>query len=105
MAEDVVIIGAGWTGAVLAHLFATERGRKVLVVERQAFVGGHAHDFINEHGIRIQKFGAHLFHTSDEEVWQFVNRFTEFNGYVHHVKTRVGGQLYDWPITRDTIQR
>lgn len=105
MAEDVVIIGAGWTGAVLAHLFATERGRKVLVVERQPFVGGHAHDFVNEHGIRIQKFGAHLFHTSDEEVWRFVNRFTEFNGYVHHVKTRVGGQLYDWPITRDTIQR
>ena len=105
MSEDVVIIGAGWTGAVLAYLCATEWKRKVLVLERQPFLGGHAHDFVNEHGIRVQKFGAHLFHTSDEEVWSFVTRFTDFNGYIHHVKTRFGGQLYDWPITLDTIQK
>jgi UDP-galactopyranose mutase len=105
MAEDVVVIGAGWTGAVLAHLFATERKRSVLVLERHPFVAGHSHDFVDPHGIRVQKYGAHLFHTSDEEVWQFVNRFSDFNGYIHYVKTRVRGELYDWPITLDTIQR
>ena len=105
MSEDIIIIGAGWTGAVLAHLCATVWKRKVLVLELHPFVGGHAHDFVNEHGIRVQKFGAHLFHTSDEEVWSFVNRFADFNGYIHYVKTRIRGELYDWPITLDTIQR
>jgi UDP-galactopyranose mutase len=105
VSEDIIIIGAGWTGAVLAHLCATVRKRKVLVLELHPFVGGHAHDFVNEHRIRVQQFGAHLFHTSDEEVWKFVNQFSEFNGYVHYVKTRFGGELYDWPITLDTIQR
>jgi UDP-galactopyranose mutase len=105
MAEDIVVIGAGWTGSVMAHLYATVRKRKVLVLERQPFVSGHSHDFLDTHGIRVQKFGAHLFHTSDEEVWKFVNRFSGFNGYVHYVKTRFRGELYDWPITLDTIQR
>jgi UDP-galactopyranose mutase len=77
----------------------------VRILERHPFVAGHAYDFLDPNGIRVQKFGAHIFHTDDEEVWNFVNHFSEFNGYVHHVKTRFRGELYDWPITRNTIQR
>ncbi len=95
---DVVIAGAGIWGCTLARRFA-ESGRKALVLEKRSVVGGNVRCEIDkETGIEIHLYGSHIFHTSIPEVWSFVNRFTEFNGYQHKVIARHGGKSYFLPV-------
>lgn len=97
-----VVVGAGLAGATAARLLA-ESGRKVLVVEKLGHVAGHCHDYRNEYGINVHTCGPHIFHTNDRKVWEFVNRFSEFNYYQHRVLSYVEGRLIPFPINRDTI--
>jgi UDP-galactopyranose mutase len=103
MKYDVCIIGCGITGITLANQFADRPKKRVLVLEKRDYIGGQCYDFRNEHGILVNKHGAHILHTRDERVWKHLNRFTEFNDYVHHVQTVYDGRYYDWPITLDTV--
>jgi len=102
---DVVIVGAGITGITLANLFAERLKKKVLIIEKRDHIGGLCYDYPNEHGLLVNRYGAHIFHTKNEEVWHFLNRYTEFNDYVHFVKIFYDGEYYDWPITLDTINK
>ena len=82
---DVIIAGAGIWGSTLARMFA-EAGRKVLVLEKRENVGGNVRcEIDSETGIEIHSYGSHIFHTSIPQVWEFINRFTTFNGYQHKV--------------------
>jgi len=98
-----LVVGAGLAGSTCARLLA-EKGWAVLVLEKEAFVGGHCHDHRNEHGITVHQFGPHIFHTRSERVWNWVNRFSTFAPYVHRVLSRVKDRLVPFPISLTTLE-
>ncbi|OLT12558.1 UDP-galactopyranose mutase [Pseudonocardia sp. CNS-139] len=101
---DLVVVGSGFFGLTVAERAATELGKRVLVLERRAHIGGNAYSEPEpETGIEIHRYGAHLFHTSNERVWEYVNRFTAFTGYQHRVFARYDGQVYSFPMNLGLI--
>ena len=103
---DLVVVGSGFFGLTIARQAADELGLRVLVIEKRAHIGGNAYsEFDPVTGIEIHKYGSHLFHTSNERVWEYVNRFTKFNNYQHKVWAKHQGQLYPMPINLDTINQ
>jgi len=98
---DFLVVGCGMFGAVFAQQM-TERGKKVLVIEKRTHIGGNCYTE-NIEGINIHKYGPHIFHTSDEAVWQYVNRFSKFNNFVNRPKVRFRDQLYSFPINLMTL--
>ena len=100
---SVLIVGAGFSGATIARILADE-GFEVHVIESRDHLAGNAYDFVNEHQIRIHKYGPHLFHTSNKEVVNFLSRFTEWIPYHHKVKAMLGdGRLVTLPVNKETI--
>ena len=98
ISADTIVAGAGIWGCTVARRLA-EAGRKVLVLEKRAAVGGNVRCEIDEEtGIEIHKYGSHIFHTHIPEVWEFVNRFVKFNGYQHKVLARYKGKTYFLPL-------
>jgi UDP-galactopyranose mutase len=101
MAYDYLIVGAGMFGATFARL-ATDAGKSCLVIDKRQHIGGNCYTE-NIEGINVHKYGAHIFHTSEEAVWRFVNRFTEFNNYVNSPKAIAKGKVYSLPINMNTF--
>ena len=100
MHVDVICAGAGIWGCTVARRLA-EAGRKVLVLEKRSGIGGNCRcETDAETGIEVHKYGSHIFHTGDEEVWRFVRRFAEFNNYRHKVLACYKGRVYHLPIGR-----
>lgn len=99
--KNILIIGCGLTGATLAYLHK-QLGDSVTVFEKRNHIGGNIYTE-NINGICAHKYGAHIFHTSDTDVWNFVNKFTKFNKYTHQVKSRYNGKLYSLPINMNTF--
>ena len=100
---DYIIVGAGLYGCVFANE-ATARGKKCLVVERRDHIGGNCYTkTIN--GINVHWYGAHIFHTSDETVWQYINRFAQFNHYVNSPIANYHGELYNLPFNMNTFTK
>lgn len=99
---DVVIVGAGISGLTLAERYASI-GKKVLIIEKRNHIGGNCFDFINEHGILVAAYGPHYFHTNDEEVWKYVNKFSEWNPYEHRAISHVNGKKVPIPINQTTL--
>ena len=98
MTVDEIVAGAGIWGCTVARRLA-ESGRKVLVLEKRDVAGGNVRcETDGETGIEIHKYGSHIFHTHIPEVWEFVRRFTEFNGYQHKVLARYKGKTYFLPV-------
>jgi UDP-galactopyranose mutase len=103
---DLVVVGSGFYGLTIAQQAAEILGLKVKVIERRNHIGGNAYsEFDPETGIEVHKYGSHLFHTSNERVWDYVNRFTAFNDYKHLVWAKHNGDLYPMPINLDTINK
>jgi UDP-galactopyranose mutase len=101
---DLVIVGSGLFGLTIAERCANELGLKVLVLERRHHIGGNAYSEPDpDTGIEVHVYGAHLFHTSNERVWDYVNRFTKFTGYQHRVFTIFQGRVYPMPVNLATI--
>lgn len=100
--SNILIVGAGLSGATLARKYA-DAGHNVTVIDKRDHVGGNTYDFKDRYGILIAKYGAHIFHTSHEDVWEFVNRFSEWNNYEHRVKSSVDGKLVAVPVNIDTF--
>ncbi|WP_289017875.1 UDP-galactopyranose mutase, partial [uncultured Aeromicrobium sp.] len=106
MDADLVVVGSGFFGLTIAERVARELGRKVVVIDRRDHVGGNAYSEDDpETGIEVHRYGAHLFHTSNETVWEYVNRFTTFTGYQHRVYTNHAGVVYPLPINLGTINQ
>ena len=97
MQIDVIVAGAGIWGCTVARVLA-EAGRKVLVLEKRAAVGGNVRCETDANGIEIHTYGSHIFHTHLDDVWDFVNRFITFNGYQHKVLARYEGKTYFLPL-------
>jgi len=103
---DLVVVGSGLFGLTIAEQAASRWGLRVAIVERRSHLGGNAYSEIDpETGIEVHKYGAHLFHTSNERVWEYVNRFTSFTSYVHRVWTTVDGVVYPMPVNLGTINQ
>ncbi|MBV9801640.1 MAG: UDP-galactopyranose mutase [Solirubrobacterales bacterium] len=102
---DVLVVGAGFAGAVCARRIAEDYGLRVLVIDRRPHVAGNAHDAPDEHGVLIHTYGPHIFHTNAEKVTRFLSRFTEWHPYEHRVWAEVDGQIVSLPINRTTIRR
>jgi UDP-galactopyranose mutase len=101
---DLVVVGSGFFGLTIAERCASDLGLRVLVVERRHHIGGNAYSEPEpETGIEIHRYGAHLFHTSNAQVWEYAKRFTAFTGYQHRVFSIYKGRVYPLPINLATI--
>jgi UDP-galactopyranose mutase len=100
---DWLIVGAGFTGATLAERIANVLGEKVLLVERRDHVGGNAHDYYNEHGILVHKYGPHIFHTNSDKVWNYLSIFTDWRPYYHCVRAVVEGKRIPVPFNLNSL--
>ncbi len=105
-APDLVIVGSGFFGLTVAERCASELGLKVLILERRHHLGGNAYSEPEpETGIEVHVYGAHLFHTSNDKVWEYVNRFTAFTSYQHRVFAKYQGQVYSFPMNLGLINQ
>src|SRR4051794_30578938 len=103
-AAGLLVVGSGFYGLTVAERVASRLGRRVVVLERRPHLGGNAWSEAEPAtGIEVHRYGAHLFHTSNERVWDYVRRFTEFTGYQHRVFTVHSGQVYPLPVNLATI--
>lgn len=100
---DYLIVGAGFFGATFARL-ATDRGKSCLVIDSRHHVGGNAYtEKVDD--IDVHVYGPHIFHTDNQEIWQFVNRFAEFNNYVNSPKAFANGRMYSLPFNMNTFNQ
>jgi UDP-galactopyranose mutase len=105
-APDLVVVGSGFFGLTVAERVANELGKRVLVIERRSHLGGNAYSEPEPTtGIEIHRYGAHLFHTSNQRVWEYVNRFSAFTGYTHRVYSIFQGEVYPLPINLGTVNQ
>ncbi|MEH2170552.1 MAG: UDP-galactopyranose mutase [Nostoc sp.] len=102
---DYLVVGAGFSGSVIAERLATESGKKVLVVDKRNHIGGNAYDRYDDHGVLVHKYGPHIFHTNSREVFEYLSRFTKWRSYEHRVLASVDGQLVPIPINLNTINK
>ena len=102
---DVIVIGSGVAGAVAARVLAEEQNKKVLVLEKKQHIGGNCYDEKDAFGSLIHKYGPHIFHTIDEEVYQWLSRFTDWYAFGHEVVARVGEQLIPVPFNLNTLKQ
>ena len=100
---DYLIVGAGLFGAVFAHE-AYKKGKTCLVIDKRNNIGGNIYTESTE-GINVHKYGAHIFHTSDKQIWDYVNRFAEFNNYINSPVAVYKDELYNLPFNMNTFSR
>ncbi|ECY2344812.1 NAD(P)-binding protein, partial [Salmonella enterica] len=103
--KKILIVGAGLSGAVIARQLA-EQGHVVNIIDQRSHIGGNAYDARDEHtGIMVHVYGPHIFHTDNETVWNYVNKYTEMMPYINKVKATVNGQVFSLPINLHTINQ
>ena len=103
---DIVIVGAGLFGLTIAQQVVEHTGKRVRIIDVRDHIGGNAYSYFDERtGAEIHKYGAHLFHTNNERVWKYVNRFTSFTNYVHRVYTTHNGEVFPLPVNLGTINQ
>jgi len=101
---DVCVVGAGFSGSVIAERFANELGKTVLVIDKRNHIGGNCYDYIDEEtNIRVNKYGAHLFHTNHERVWNYIQKFSKWTPYEHRVLGYVNKTHVPVPVNIDTV--
>lgn len=98
---DYLVVGAGLTGAVFAHE-ARRAGKTCLVIDRRGHIAGNVYTR-KVNGINVHEYGAHIFHTSDKRVWDYVNQFAEFNNYVNAPVANYHGELYNLPFNMEHL--
>ncbi|CAM3551974.1 UDP-galactopyranose mutase [Flavobacterium chungbukense] len=101
---DILIIGAGISGSVLAERYASI-GKKVLIIEKRNHIAGNCYDYVDGNNILVSKYGAHLFHTNEESVWKYVNQFSNWYPWEHKVIARVDEKTVPIPVNITTVNR
>lgn len=101
---DVLIVGTGLSGSTLAEHFARVLQKKVLIIDKRDHIGGNVYDYVDTTtGIRVGKYGIHMFHTNDLEVWDYVNRFGEWSRWDHKVLSKIDGRYVPVPVNINTV--
>ena len=104
MIYDYLIVGAGLYGAVVAHELSKDKNAKILVIDKRNHIGGNIYCEKTD-GIHVHKYGAHIFHTSNKNVWDYVNQFVEFNNYINSPVANYKGELYNLPFNMNTFTK
>lgn len=102
---DVLVVGAGFAGSVMAERIAAGSGRSVLVIDKREHIAGNAYDHKDEGGILVHKYGPHIFHTNSRDILDYLSRFTRWRSYEHRVLAQVDDQLVPMPINRTTLNK
>lgn len=103
-AYDVIVVGAGLSGCTIAERFANVLNKKVLIIEKRDHIGGNCYDYIDdEMGVRVSKYGPHFFHTNDDGVWDYVNKFSEWIRYDLKAASHIENRLVPVPVNMETI--
>jgi UDP-galactopyranose mutase len=102
---DWLIVGAGFAGSTLAERIATQRGERVLLIDRRNHIGGNAYDRYDDNGLLIHQYGPHIFHTNSEMIFKHLSQFTDWRPYEHKVLANVDGMLVPIPINLDTVNK
>jgi UDP-galactopyranose mutase len=105
MGYDVVVVGAGFAGSVIAERLATQARKRVLVLDRRDHVGGNTYDELDDAGLLVHRYGPHIFHTNSAEIFEYLSAFTDWRPYEHRVLACVRGMLMPVPINRTTVNR
>lgn len=100
-----VIVGAGLSGVVMAERIASERGEKVLIIEKRDHVGGNVYDYQDTNGVTVQKYGIHAFHTNDKKVWNYLSQFTKWHDYQHQALAETSKGNVNFPVNLNTINQ
>lgn len=100
---DVMVVGAGFAGAVMAERLASQSGKRVLVVDRRPHIAGNAYDHLDEAGILIHQYGPHIFHTNSAQIFDYLSQFTSWRPYEHRVLADLGDKRVPMPINRTTL--
>jgi UDP-galactopyranose mutase len=104
MQEDFIIVGSGFFGCVLAERIANDLNKNVTIFEKRNHLGGNCYSEIDKKtGIEFHKYGSHIFHTSNKDVWDYINNFTKFNSYHHQVLSSYKNRIYQLPFNLETI--
>jgi UDP-galactopyranose mutase len=104
METEILIVGCGLSGAVIAEQLANKYNKKVLIIDKRDHIGGNCYDYIDEKtNIRVNKYGAHLFHTNDEGVWEYINNFSKWIRYEHKVVANIDNRNVSVPVNMETI--
>lgn len=101
---DVLVIGSGFAGSVVADKMAREAGKKVLVIEKRNHIGGNCYDKNDDNGILIHQYGPHIFHTNIKEVYDYLSQYTEWYDYSHEVVAKVNGEYIPVPFNLNTLR-
>ena len=104
MQAEVLIVGAGVAGMVMAERLSTI-GRKVLLVDKRGHIGGNAYDYVDAHGVLVHKYGPHLFHTNSQKVFEYLSRFTEWIPAEYRAASWVDDRLYSFPVNFKTFEQ
>lgn len=102
---DVLVVGAGFAGAVMAERIAAGSGKSVLVIDKRDHIAGNAYDHLDDAGILVHKYGPHIFHTNSRDILDYLSRFTGWRPYEHRVLAHVDDQLVPMPINRTTLNQ
>ncbi|MGE4511065.1 MAG: UDP-galactopyranose mutase [Sulfurimonadaceae bacterium] len=102
--HDVIVVGAGFAGAVSANLLATKHKKRVLLIEQRDHIGGNCYDYRDQNNILLHKYGPHLFHTSNQKVWDYLSQFSEWTPYEHKVLAHIDGKNVSIPFNFTTIR-
>jgi UDP-galactopyranose mutase len=100
---DVLVVGAGYAGSVLAERLASQLRKRVLVIDRRPHIAGNAYDHLDGSGILVHRYGPHIFHTNSAEIFGYLSGFTRWRPYEHRVLAQVRGRLVPIPINRTTV--
>lgn len=102
-ANDCLVIGCGFAGAVAARELAERAGKKVLIIDKRSHIGGNTYDYINSDGILVHKYGPHIFHTNSGRVFDYLSRFTQWRNYSHEVEADIYGKLVPVPFNLNSL--
>jgi UDP-galactopyranose mutase len=104
MTVDWLIVGAGFSGCILAERLASQLNQKVLLMDRRDHWGGNAYDFYDAHGVLVHQYGPHIFHTNSKKVWDYLSQFTEWRLYSHHVLGVIEGKKVPLPFNLNSMR-
>ncbi|MBV7485443.1 UDP-galactopyranose mutase [Bordetella sp. BOR01] len=102
---DIIIVGTGFAGSILAERLASQQGRRILLIEQRDHVAGNMYDYQDEHGVRVHKYGPHLFRTNSPRVLAYISQFTGWHPYQHRVLAEVQGQLVPVPFNLTSLEK
>jgi UDP-galactopyranose mutase len=103
MKVDWLIVGAGFTGSVLAERIATQLKQTVLIVEQRQHIGGNAYDYYDQQGVLVHQYGPHIFHTNAKHVWDYLAQFTQWRSYYHRVLASIDGKMVPVPFNLNSL--